>query len=371
MDWRLFVLLVVGLVSASGCDTPGSSTPEAVPLNETAALEQVDTLEIQETDERFIGTLTDLDVRLDPFRLYIADRETHRVALVSAEGKIEKFIGIPGQGPGELQNPVHVLATEDRIVVNQARSRGFSVFNISGLHVDTHRLPEEYSYGGFYDFYSDGKGGYLLPLTGIDPQDTRTLQASPEEATIARLNGEFKVVETFGSFPPLYQEGDYIARQRTLDVTSDSLAAVSYSLVPDVQVYDLNQPDIPKVKLVPFAPPNFEKPDEEIPWSLARESPDAARKALSQVSTVRNTYLLDDGTIVQNYANQTLAYYQNRFDKSEETHYAVLGRLDSDQRIALKLPGAIRARDAKDRLYIELKHEPDNRKIGIYEVNWP
>jgi len=353
------------MLLAGGCDTPESSS-EVVPLDETTVLHLIDSLEIQETNERFIGTLTDLDVRLDPLRLYIADRKTHRVAVVGRDGAIRQFIGRPGKGPGELQNPVQMLAAEDRLVVNQARRRGFSVFDTSGAHVDTHRFPKGYWYGGFYDFYADGNGGYVLPLS--KESGSEGLQASPDEATVARLNANFDVVETFGRFPSLYREGEYTGRQRTLDITADSLAAVSYGLVPVVQVYDLGKDGAPKVQAVSFDPPKFQHPEEEIPRSLAIESPDEARKALSRVSTVRNTYLLDDGTIILNYSNETLAYYKNQLDEDEQTHYAVLGSLESKRRTTLKLPGPILDRDRKDRLYIELKHEPDDRKIGIYEV---
>jgi len=363
---RIIVVTSLLICILSACDeSPSDRKTHGV----TTALQRIDSLKIRETNDRFIGTLTDLDVRLDPFRLYIADRKMHRVAVVGRDGALRQFIGRPGKGPGELQNPVHVLATEDRIVVNQARRRGYSVFDTSGAHMDAHRLPEVYWYGGFYDFYADGNGGYVLPLS--KGSESTGLQASPDEATVSRLNADFEVVETFGRFPALYQEGEYTARQRTLDITTDSLAAVSYALVPVVQVYDLGNDGAPKIEEVSFDPPTFQEPEQEIPRSLALESPDETRKALSRVSTVRNTYLLDDGTVVLHYSNETLAYYKNQFDKDEQTHYAVLGSLNSDRRTVLKLPGPILDRDRKDRLYIELSHEPDNRKIGIYKVDWP
>ena len=104
---------------------------------------------------------------------------------------------------------------------------------------------------------------------------------------------------------------------------------------------------------------------------LAVQDRDAYEERVSNVSSVRHTYLLGDSVVVQTFNNRTEAYYQEDFPEEERDHYAILGRIDSDEQKHLDLPGRVFARDAEDRLYIELNPVPDERVVGIYEVSWP
>jgi len=223
IHWRSFILLVVGMLLANGCDTPGSSPQEVVSFDETAALEQVGTLEVQETDERFIGELVDAEVTVDPLRLYVADQKMQRVAVIKPDGSIERFIGKPGKGPGELGTPNHLSVHDGNVVVAQQRWRGFSVFDTSGTYIDNYRLSDGYWAGGGDLFITEN--GYLFPVTTSNPRKRGTLKTTADEPTIAKLNSEFEVTETFGTFPSLYQEEEHVLRRRTMDVRGDTLAA--------------------------------------------------------------------------------------------------------------------------------------------------
>jgi hypothetical protein len=89
----------MGILIITGCSS-GPSGSEVTSLDETAALEQVDTVEIQETDERFIGALADADIELDPLRIYVADRKMQRIAVITADGSIGPFYRRSRQRPG-------------------------------------------------------------------------------------------------------------------------------------------------------------------------------------------------------------------------------------------------------------------------------
>ncbi len=105
---------------------------------------------------------------------------------------------------------------------------------------------------------------------------------------------------------------------------------------------------------------------------MAQDAPDAFYEALSSASAVSHTSLLDNGVVIQSFVNRTKAFFEKQgWPKSEKQHFAVLGEAESPKRLRLRLPGRILARDEKDRLYVLLNHTPDERKIGIYEVNWP
>ena len=363
----LTVSLVMGILLTTGCSS-GPSGSELTSLDETAALEQVDTVEIQETDERFIGELADADIELDPLRIYVADRKMQRIAVITADGSIDHFIGEAGRGPGELGRPIFLSVDEDRVVVAQRRWRGFSVFDTSGTPIDDHRLPGEHYVGG-YDLFQI-RDGYVMPVTSFSPQRMGSLRVPSGENTVATLNDTFEVKETFGTFPSLYRDGEYYSQQRTMDLRADSLAAVGYRLVPNVQLYDLTRQGDPHLQTLSFDHPDFRPPQEETPLDIAID--DELYERLANYDIVEETMLLQDDIVVQVFANHTKGYYkQTEFKPSEQEHFATLGTIDSDERLPLSLPGPVLARDEKDRLYVELNPTPDNRKIGIYEVNWP
>jgi len=197
----------MGILITTGCSS-GPSGSEVTSLDETAALEQVDTVEIQETDERFIGALADADIELDPLRIYVADRKMQRIAVITADGSIDHFIGEAGRGPGELGRPIFLSVDEDRVVVAQRRWRGFSVFDTSGTPIDDHRLPGEHYVGG-YDLFQI-RDGYVMPVTSFSPQRTGSLQVPSGENTVATLNDTFEVKETLERFPRCIGTGSTI-----------------------------------------------------------------------------------------------------------------------------------------------------------------
>lgn len=95
----------------------GTGDAEVVYSDQTRALQLVDSIQIQESDDRFIGELVGADVERDPLRIYVVDRKMRRVAVVAGDGAIARFIGKEGRGPGELGRPVFVSVIGGRIVV--------------------------------------------------------------------------------------------------------------------------------------------------------------------------------------------------------------------------------------------------------------
>lgn len=343
--------------------TPESSDPALVSLQGSEVVEQVHTIEIEESDSLVIGQFESIDVNLDPFRMYIADRELHRVAVVNRDGEIIRSIGEPGQGPGELQNPQRAVRRGDSIIVEDTDAQ-LSVFTAEGDFLRRERLPEGMWRGGMWSL-SESDDGLYLAIQDVDSR-AEGLQATKEEDVIAKIDDNFDVVERFGTYPDLYQQNEYVWRYTTLDV-NDGRAAVGYYLVPEVQIYDLTQTKQPLVETVELEHPKFTAPDEPLPMGMPREE---LRKHATNLSFVWQTFLLSDSTVVQVFNNRTEEFYDNQAEE-ERQHYATLGKVGSDEQLALELPGRVFARDDKDRLYVELNPVPDERQIGIYEVRWP
>lgn len=359
------VTLLAFLLSACG-----SGDAEVVSHDKTTAIQLIDSLAIHETDDRFIGELVDADVELDPLRIYVADRKMRRVAVVTADGSIEQLIGSPGKGPGELGRPVFLSVEGERMVVAQQRWRGFSVFDASGTYIDNFRLPDGHWVGG-YDLFQTADG-YVLPTTSFNPRIQGTLEVPPAAHTIAMLTDTFTVEKQFGTFPSLYQDGEYILQRRTMDVRADSFAAVGLQLVPNVRLYDLGKSNNPLTKKLSVDPPKFRPPEEETPLQITTENQSALYERMASYVIVEGTFLLQDGVVMQVFADHSEGYYeQTEFEPSEQKYYATLGTLDSNERLHLSLPGRVLARDENDRIYIERNPTPEERTIGIYKVTWP
>lgn len=357
----LSTFLLAALLSA--CGNPFESNSEVIPIRESSRFKQVGTIEIQETDSMFIGQFESADVVLDPFRMYVADRELHRIAVIDRSGSIRQLIGEPGQGPGELQNPQRAVRAGDSIVVESTNSQ-LSVFGADGTFRRRTRLPEGTWRGGMWSLNAADDGLYLA-IENVDPR-AEGLKATREQDVVAKLNGNLGIAQSFGTYPSLYRKNEYVWRFTTLDVAANGLAAVGYYLVPDVQVYDLTQSPPSLIETVELDHPEFTEPETPLPMQMPRRE---LQEYAEKLSFVWQTYLLTDSTVVQVFNNRTAEFYDEKAE-TERHHYAILGRVGTNEQRALKLPGRVFARDERDRLYVELNPTPNERKIGIYEVNW-
>ena len=357
------LLVIAASIIFSGCS---SAEPDVVSFEEADMFERVGTIEIQEDDERFIGTIRSLTVETDPLRLYIADRTMHRIAVLDSTGTIVQLIGQEGEGPGEMQAPVRVAVWGDSLVVENTRSE-LTVFTKHGDFVRRGRLPPDTWQGGRWSLTTQD-GDLFMAVSIADPVEHGAL-ATPELPVAARLNYDFSLAEMFGRYPDLYQEEEYTRRWTTLDFSPDGHSALGFALLPHVYIYDARKPEAPFVEKVVLDHPEFLHPPEPMPMGMPVSR---IIELAPHFSNVQHTFILSDHTVVQTFGHGTEEFYADDTRPQEDYHvYASLGKVGSDETLFLHLPGQILARDDNDRLYVELNHRPDERTIGVYEVNWP
>ncbi len=359
---RVFLIVSIGLILV-GCT---QAEPDVVSFEEADMFERVGTIEIQEDDERLIGELTSMNVDADRLRLYIADRTMHRIVVLDYSGSIVQLIGQEGEGPGELWRPRNAVVWGDSIAVENARGE-LSIFALDGSFVRRGRLEEGTWSRGRWSLTEHNEDLYMA----VTIQDTREhgVIASPDLPAAARLNHNFTIQEAFGQFHSLYQEKEIGSRLGTLDINHKGFAALGFNRAPDVLVFDLTREEVPLVKKVEIEHPEFMLPLEPLPMGMSIER---TLELAPHMSSVMNTFITNDDVVVQTFGNGTEAYYRDDTRPQEEFHmFAALGKVGSDERVYLNLPGQILARDDNDRFYVELNHRPDERTIGVYEVNWP
>lgn len=82
------------------------------------------------------GRIAAMDFDSEGF-LYVLDDQASTVTQISPEGEFVKTIGGPGQGPGELAQPLSmVVLADDRIAISDIGHRGFVLFDRDGNWID-------------------------------------------------------------------------------------------------------------------------------------------------------------------------------------------------------------------------------------------
>lgn len=88
-------------------------------------------------------------------RLYVLDRQTENVRVFTSEGDYLRSIGAPGEGPGELRNPVGMAwGPEGRLWVINIGNARYEVFDTTGAYVDSFARDDGsfgYPWGGGFD----------------------------------------------------------------------------------------------------------------------------------------------------------------------------------------------------------------------------
>ncbi len=149
--WMVWVpmLLAVPVAGQQVVDLPGEDrmlTPEVEAVFRVGALDGA----AWETFGDVRGVAFDAEGRL-----YVFDRQSSRVVVVDQAGKLVREIGQPGEGPGELRQPMDFTVLRDgTVVIADMGHRAYSLFG-----------PD----GSFQRLVSFGGDGDVIRIGEIDP----------------------------------------------------------------------------------------------------------------------------------------------------------------------------------------------------------
>lgn len=325
-------------------------------------LVQSSSIHIEEDDSLFIGDFSSIDVWADPFRMYIPDENVHRIAVVNSTGNILRVFGSEGQGPGELYRPMAVVSVGDRVYVKE--SNRFSVFDTTGIFLETLRLPEgiypedRWSLSYFEDRLYIGAAAAAQVTTG-------SARATAEQNTVVAIDTSFSDAAMFGSYPDLYTQGEYNDKWRNLDISSAGLLLAVYPLTPIIQVYDVQQSGRPLLRTVEIEHPAYRPVREELPIQTSIQE---MQRIAVETSTVLSVWALHDSLAMLVFANRSDDYYDRIGDDTAVQFFGVVVSTSGEQMGGVDLPGPVLGRDDLGRLYIRLSNIPDEREIGVFEV---
>jgi hypothetical protein len=99
-----------------------------------------------ESEQFVISQVTKIDFSQD--KVFVFDQKQKKIFVFSVSFSYLYSIGSPGQGPGELEDPVDFAVCSDKIVVLERFPRKLDIFKLNGEFLERIKLkiPEETSY---------------------------------------------------------------------------------------------------------------------------------------------------------------------------------------------------------------------------------
>lgn len=351
----LRLCLSLSMVVVAGC---GSSVTQ----DSSAELREVRRFTLEETDSLFLGHFRTITVTRSPYRIYVPDRIGDQIGVFDSLGQIVRFFGSSGEGPGELDRPTKVVVYGSTVYVSE-NSR-FSVLDTSGSFRRIMHLPE-----GIYknDYWSLNyyKDQLVIPAVDVSQRRGGSLRMTPEQNSIAIMDTSFREVTMVGQFPKFYREGEYVNRWMSVDISSEGVAATSYSLLNIVDLYALERPGHPPIGTIQMEHPAWKPTTVEMPANMPIPE---LNRLLTETSRALSVFIVRDKFVVLYFINAAPDYQDRVGDDRASEHFATLTSMGGEQLATLTLPGPIMGHDDDGMLYIRLSSIPDEREFGVYEL---
>ena len=268
------VLVTAALACAPGPDPDGAATFESV-------FQLVGMIELEESGDDPIVAIEQVGRRTGG-GFILTDEASGRVRLFDSAGRLERVIGRPGDGPGELEGPTGAAETEDgRVLVVQRANPRVSVFT-EGDSTLIGRLP------GQYGFWADRVGDRIV--AGVGSRTER----------FALLTNGGQPVASFGRVDPSVVETPFwifFASENAAVVGNE--IAINTSFFPRIRFFDANGDS---VRTVGVPPPSWIQPMAPPVDGLSQA---AARERIDEWSrgftVVRDIAAIQDSLVVVGY----------------------------------------------------------------------
>jgi len=328
---------------------------ESVLKDKTCELERISEILIKESRDIFIGEI--LWTRIKFGKIFISDRVQNVIVVVNMNGRIEKFIGKKGAGPGEIKEIMDFDVGDDGLIyIFDMGNMRFSIFDTGGKFINSFKL----------------RSNLVGPIRSVRVNEGKIYTGilEPEYFSQSEIykSKRVAVVDTQGNVLNLFGSSDEIFKNFKIYNTNVLLSFDRFGNIYMAQaggtykIYKYNR----KHKLVKIfgVQGKFRTVSEDIPWNLPIPKINELVQKFSNVS-----YLcVVDSLIYYQFVDLTSKgitmrnpfyhrYYLKVYDL--EGNY-----IPSD----IELPGRILDIDDEGRIYIYEDNEPGNRRIGVYRL---
>ncbi len=271
--WR--VACWVALVTCA-CQGPPDSPNPSWPL-----LERIATVELEERPEDPIVGVDRIG-RRPGGGFILADERAGRVRLYDRVGRLERVLGQPGDGPGELDGPTAAVELRDsRVLVVQRANPRLTIFDASDS-TTLSRVPGQY---GFWAEWVEDR-----VVVGVGSRNDRFAMIATDGALLS----------TFGTLDPLVIETPFwiFFASENAAVLGDEIA-INTSFFADVRIFSLEGDSVrsfgvPPASWIQPTPP----PVDGLSETAARAR---IAKWASSFTVVREIAAVNDSLLVVQY----------------------------------------------------------------------
>jgi hypothetical protein len=150
--------------------------------------------ELEPVDQNYLFSMPISVASDEQGNIFILDLKESSIKKFSAEGKYLGRFGRPGQGPGELDNPMTIDCRQSTHLVTTMASQ-YHLFGLDGKYIERFQLPQ---YKGFdLRLMNEGKVvGFAMVPGGENTKENKVLNIFDIEGNVLHEFGEPFLVET-------------------------------------------------------------------------------------------------------------------------------------------------------------------------------
>jgi hypothetical protein len=202
--------------------------------------------EITITDEAlggkdYFGAVGDLAVDDKGF-LYVCDSKSSNIKKFDAAGKFLKTIAKPGQGPGDLNYPLDIEFSQERLYIRELMNRRVSMLDPEGKFLSSVSISSEEGIWWKMRALPDGRFVALKEI--VDHNNPN----SPQEVRLDLYSADFAYLKTL--FRISVMRNKYVTEPRRAnvpvpfapmvywDVTSDGKIVIGFSEKYEIEIHD-------------------------------------------------------------------------------------------------------------------------------------
>ncbi len=333
-------------------------------------LELIKKIGLQEKDSIKVGNARFIKTDEDT-NLYIMDWSSSNIKVFSKNGNFVRTIGKSGKGPNELSSPMYFCFKGDEIWISEFDIDAFKVFSKEGKFlrkvsvirsIEADTASAKAKFGNVVmkmflgRFVIDKNGAIWYP--GID---NNTFIGKP----VVIIDSSGKMVKTVGEYPKEFLGTDWAYSGSFVDILG-SKYVIGFAKSSSFILADLDRNSQEWIATNKKSKPYI---SEKRPKKYEGDIELARKISMGEVS---NSFyaMLNEDVILREYGTITERSIQYKSDTHRDNYIELI---DCKNNIfqTIKIEGRVCCFDKDKRmLLIEESDEPDNRRFGLYKVEF-
>lgn len=326
--------------------------------NSAINLKQVETITLDAGNHLFGKFRESLRVDSSGEILSFADDENQRIYLFNYNGDLINIVGGKGSGPEEFLKISGYFVDNNRVIVVDESQYLVKIFDIDGNLLNSFKLFDKQNlFINSRDIFVRWDTLYLQIL------EAGKFQEKAGSKLLAKYNlSNGELVGLIGQYEPGIKHSNHYLSFHNFDIdTTRGIVLSALVSSPNIQIFDLKTSE--RLHHFTYDIPYWSERVEKIEPGMPRQ--EIMRRATG------TSYMLDvwatDSLILTHMQTLTSEWMKISDYLSKENYLAIYNRDGSEYVGSIPLPGSL-GDVHEEKLYIIKDFNPDNFKIGVYEI---